>query len=218
MVGQLIADGESVDLVLVIVTSRLTDLLRLTECHFELGEGPRIFPRVHPDGSVMSGVVDWDPARWGFPDCGVEVPVCCRGVMMGRFVCATRPGVPVDRALRLRATALANQVGRHLVRSCCLQREVSDAGRDRSVDPGGHGRARDLQPDNLAGGVVGHPPFPGQVLDELETPAPFDRGGRVGTTAAIVDFDPHRVGVLRQDEFDGGPGMEDRVGDQLAGE
>jgi K+-sensing histidine kinase KdpD len=110
--GRLVAEGESVDYVLLATASELTHLLHLVDCKFEREPSDdRILPIVERDGSVRWGPTRWETDRWGLPTDGAVIPVISHGQPRGRFVLRAPIGLPYTRDQLTRAVALVDQAG-----------------------------------------------------------------------------------------------------------
>ena len=115
--GALVADGEDADYVLLAAGSELTQLLRLTDCHFEAThEDNKILPVIQRDGSMKWGPNVWETERWGLPSDGATIPVWSRGARLGRFVLKAPIAVPYSRAELAQSVALVDQAGAALAR------------------------------------------------------------------------------------------------------
>ena len=95
------------------VSKHLVELLHLRDCRFESGASFTPMLSLSHDGVVHSGRFDFPVERWGLPGRQLELRVCSRGRVVGRFLMSPTTGVPVSVRRRLVAVALADQVGSH---------------------------------------------------------------------------------------------------------
>jgi K+-sensing histidine kinase KdpD len=108
-----VASGRSPSILIDDVSTQLTSLLALRECHFEYGVAGVGGPlRLGHDGQVTRGRENWDIERAGLPeDCEVELLVQNGDLLRGRFLFRPAAGSRPSLAQRLVAVALADQVG-----------------------------------------------------------------------------------------------------------
>lgn len=113
-VAELVAAGESAEMLVIVVAGELRELLSLQDVRFENGGhfvDPRPVARVERSGLVTFGSLTWSVDRIGFPSDTVTLEVHGAGRMFGRYVLVRTAGaaIPFDR--RIVAVALADQVG-----------------------------------------------------------------------------------------------------------
>jgi K+-sensing histidine kinase KdpD len=117
--AQAVAAGGSAAALTEQVTRQLTRLLSLRSCSFQYGVAGIGRPaRLQRDGSVAIGQRVWDADAEGFPSSiDTELLVESGGILQGRFLMASTPGVRPTLEQRLLAVALADQVGAALATS-----------------------------------------------------------------------------------------------------
>jgi K+-sensing histidine kinase KdpD len=110
-VAELVAEGEAVEYLVMVVTNELRDLLTLRDCRFEPHPGTKPMARIERSGEVVIGQLRWGVHSMGFPGTEVELPVIGHGEVLGRFVLIPKPGEPVSFDKRIVAVALVDQLG-----------------------------------------------------------------------------------------------------------
>ncbi len=111
--AELVATGESADLVVLAVATELRSLLGLRDCRFERHQGAdaRPLPRIEPSGAVTLGILSWGAANLGLPGKKVELPIIAHGRAFGRYLLTPSPGHPLTVERRVVAVTLADQAG-----------------------------------------------------------------------------------------------------------
>jgi K+-sensing histidine kinase KdpD len=110
-VAELVADGEAIDYLVMVVANELRDLLSLRECRFDPHPGTKPTARLERSGAVVIGQLRWGVHSMGFPGSEVELPVVGQGQVLGRYVLVPTPAAPVSFDKRIVAVALADQLG-----------------------------------------------------------------------------------------------------------
>jgi hypothetical protein len=111
-IAELVAAGETPDLVVVSVAGELRYLLGLKDCTFERAPFdplPRS-ARFERSGNVVLGGLNWGVGTMGLPGKNVELVVQGYGRVFGRYLLTPTPGRPVSFDRRIVAVALADQV------------------------------------------------------------------------------------------------------------
>jgi hypothetical protein len=113
-IAELVAAGESAEMLVIVVAGELRELLSLQDVRFEHGArfvDPKPLARLERSGVVTFGSLTWGVDRLGFPSDTVTLEVHGAGRMFGRYVLSRTAGatIPFDR--RIVAVALADQVG-----------------------------------------------------------------------------------------------------------
>jgi hypothetical protein len=111
-IAELVAAGETPDLVVVSVAGELRYLLDLKDCTFERAPFdplPRS-ARFERSGNVVLGGLNWGVGMMGLPGKNVELVVQGYGHVFGRYLLTPTPGKPVSFDRRIVAVALADQV------------------------------------------------------------------------------------------------------------
>ena len=111
-IAELVAAGETPDLVVVSVAGELRYLLGLKDCTFErtpFDPLPRS-ARFERSGNVVLGGLNWGVGTMGLPGKNVELVVQGYGHVFGRYLLTPTPGRPVSFDRRIVAVALADQV------------------------------------------------------------------------------------------------------------
>jgi hypothetical protein len=109
-IGDLVADGRSLDQVILAVTYELRHLLSLRACRFHHGQSTGNPARMARNGDVVLHNVRWDVDDMGLPGKEVELLVQWGHTSFGRYVLVPTPGVSISLERRLVAVALADQV------------------------------------------------------------------------------------------------------------
>lgn len=108
---ELVAEGEDPEFITTVAATELRDLLQLRDCRFSHALTVPSTAHVTPNGAVLIGTVPWATGKFGLPTSEVDLPVRSHGFILGHFLLAPRPVVPVtDEELRV-AVAIADQVG-----------------------------------------------------------------------------------------------------------
>ena len=108
---ELVAEGEDPEFITTVAATELRDLLQLRDCRFSHALTVPSTAHVTPNGAVLIGTVPWATGKFGLPTREVDLPVRSHGFILGHFLLAPRPVVPVtDEELRV-AIAIADQVG-----------------------------------------------------------------------------------------------------------
>ena len=110
-VAEMVAEGASVDQVVLAVANELRDLLGLRDCWFDPRFAERPGPFIEPHGDVGWGRLHWGFKSMGLPAQEVTLVVQHRGIPAGRFVLLPRHGLPVTADRLVVAVALADQAG-----------------------------------------------------------------------------------------------------------
>jgi uncharacterized protein DUF4118 len=114
-----IAEGDVGGLVALDVARGLVDVLRLSDCRFEVppldDDATRHMPVLRRGGELELSGVRWDPCRVGLPAEGFTVPIVARGRAEGRYVCVPRRRRrPTEEEIGV-AVALADQAASALL-------------------------------------------------------------------------------------------------------
>ncbi|HEX3564785.1 MAG TPA: DUF4118 domain-containing protein [Acidimicrobiales bacterium] len=122
---ELVAEGEDPEFITTVASTELRDLLQLRGCRFSNALTVTSTAHVTPNGAVLIGTVPWATGKFGLPTSEVDLPVRNRGFILGHFLLAPRPVVPVtDEELRV-AVAIADQVGAAISGSTVSTRGVA---------------------------------------------------------------------------------------------
>jgi hypothetical protein len=111
-IAELVAAGETPELVVLSVAGELRYLLGLKDCTFERTPFdllPRS-ARFERSGNVVLGGLNWGVGTMGLPGKDVELVVQGYGKVFGRYLFTPTPGRPVSFDRRIVAVALADQV------------------------------------------------------------------------------------------------------------
>lgn len=108
--GEQVAAGDPVDVLLMAVAGQLEELLRLRDCRFSRGEVLGA-ARVEPDGSVTLGGRVWNTVSLGLPTSQVVLPVRAGGEWVATFLLTPTPAAPVEADALLTAVALVDTLG-----------------------------------------------------------------------------------------------------------
>ena len=106
--AELVARGESADVVVDQVSVQLQAVLGLRGCVYEAGRIGMHGARLEPDGSLRWGKATWNIDEYGFPDAKVELPARYKGRAYGRFVLDPTPATAPNIHARRTAVVLAN--------------------------------------------------------------------------------------------------------------
>ena len=105
--AELVARGESAEVVIDQVGVQLQAVLGLRGCAYESGRIGSHGPRLEPDGSLRWGKATWDIRQYGFPEAKVELPARYKGRAYGRFVLDPTPTTAPSIHARRTAVVLA---------------------------------------------------------------------------------------------------------------
>lgn len=109
--GQLIADGEEPEFVLIAVANELRELLHLQDCRFVREQPSGKGAWIAKDGTVRLNPLRWPTATAGLPTRQVELPVRGGGKILGTFLLTPTPVAPISQDECLVAVALVDQLG-----------------------------------------------------------------------------------------------------------
>jgi hypothetical protein len=109
-IGDLVADGRSLDQVILAVAYELRHLLSLRACRFHHGMSTHDPARIDRNGDVVLHDVGWSVDDIGLPGKEVELAVQWGHTTFGRYILVPTPGVSISLERRLVAVALADQV------------------------------------------------------------------------------------------------------------
>ncbi|HVT76810.1 MAG TPA: DUF4118 domain-containing protein [Acidimicrobiales bacterium] len=115
-VAEEIVSGDDPGIIVIDIARSIVEVLGLADCAFEVppfDETPR--PELLRTGELDLYGCQWDPSVLGLPRSGFRLPVECRGLPQGRFVCTPRNRSPVPRANLLTAITLADQAASALL-------------------------------------------------------------------------------------------------------
>jgi K+-sensing histidine kinase KdpD len=110
-VAELTSSGEDEQFVLMSAAYWLRQVLTLRDCRYEITTSEPVGPVVREDGVVALGELRWNTERQGLPGPEVFLPVRHAGRLVGRFVLAPEPGLPVAADRLYTAAAIADQIG-----------------------------------------------------------------------------------------------------------
>jgi Domain of unknown function (DUF4118) len=106
--AELVARGESAEIVVDQVSVQLQAVLGLRGCAYESGRIGTHGPRLEPDGSLRWGKATWGMEQYGFPEAKVELPARYKGRAYGRFVLDPTPATAPSIHARRTAVVLAD--------------------------------------------------------------------------------------------------------------
>jgi len=109
--SELASGSESTSEIVSRAELSIRELLHLRACRFEESTSELPLARIDAAGSVMHVGLSWPAGQIGIPGPEAEIPVRWRTQVMGRFVLAPTPGVPVSVERRIVALSIAQLVG-----------------------------------------------------------------------------------------------------------
>lgn len=114
-VAVLAADAVPVSEMIDAMTSSLTELLTLRECHFDKNLSEPPLAQIQSNGEVAHVGLRWPAKEFGLPGPESEIAAKWRGRVVGRFVLTPTPGAAVSLEQRIVAVSLVDVFAAYLV-------------------------------------------------------------------------------------------------------